>query len=125
MMLALTNDDLDAARGTLRDDAPIHLPYVVPLGDLQGARGLLAVHTELLQRTDQTFLSTRVGIVGHGDIVVTTNQVSANRGGRTITYHTAWTVRFAGEEIVEIWVHPSCAESEIADFYGFDDASRA
>jgi hypothetical protein len=53
--------------------------------------------------------------------VTTINDVNATRNGRSITYSTVWTFRFADGGVAEAWLHPSLPGREIARFYGFDE----
>ncbi len=91
----------------------------MPVGPLAGFDGIVALVLEMMGRCDGGFRSDFVDAMGAGSIVTTLNEVSATREGRSIAYNTVWTFRFAGDQVAEAWLHPSIAEHELADFYGF------
>ena len=111
--------DLDPARTLLGSDAILNVPAFLPVPDPQGFDGLVAIMLEMMAHADGGFASTLVDAIGTGEIVTTVNEVNATRGGRTITYHTVWTFRFADGVVAEAWLHPSLPGEEIRRFYDF------
>ena len=111
--------DLEPARRLLGSDAILNIPAFLPVPDARGFDGLVAIMLEMMSRSDGGFASTLVDAVGAGEIVTTVNEVNATRNGRSITYHTVWTFRFADGVVAEAWLHPSMPGEEIARFYGF------
>ena len=115
--------DLEPARRLLRSDAVLNIPAFVPVADARGFDGIVALLLEMASRCDDgRFDSTFVDAIGEGRIVTTINEVNATRNGRSITYNTVWTFRFADGVVVEAWLHPSLPGDEIARFYGFGEA---
>ncbi len=113
--------DLEPARQLLGTDAILNIPAFLPVPDPRGFDGLVAVMVEMMSRSDGGFASTLVDAIGAGQIVTTVNEVNATRHGRSITYHTVWTFRFADGVVAEAWLHPSMPGEEIARFYGFSE----
>jgi ketosteroid isomerase-like protein len=116
---AQAEGDLGPAQELIAGDAPIHVPSALEQGDLRGIDGMAKLILDLLGRSDGTFAASLIDAIGTGDIVTTLNQVTATRNGQTLSYDTVWTFRFHGNKVVEAWLHPSRAEKEIAQFYGF------
>ena len=80
---------------------------------------MIALVLEMMGRCDGGFESTFIDAIGAGRIVTTINQVNATRNGRSISYNTVWTFRFADDVVAEAWLHPSLPAQEIASFYDF------
>ena len=115
--------DLEPARRLLGPDAVLNIPAFVPVADPRGFDGMVALLLEMASRCeDGSFDSTFIDAIGAGRIVTTINEVNATRNGRSITYNTVWTFRFADGLVAEAWLHPSLASEEIARFYGFGEA---
>jgi ketosteroid isomerase-like protein len=115
--------DLGPARRLLSPDAVLNIPAFVPVADPRGFDGMVALLLEMASRCeDGSFDSRLVEAIGAGRIVTTINEVTATRNGRSITYNTVWTFRFADGVVAEAWLHPSLPGQEIARFYGFGES---
>ena len=115
--------DLEPARRLLRPDAVLNIPAFLPVADPRGFDGMVALLLEMASRCeDGSFDSRFIDAIGAGRIVTTINEVNATRNGRSITYNTVWTFRFADGVVAEAWLHPSLPGQEIARFYGFGEA---
>ena len=113
--------DLEPSRTLLGSDAVLNIPAFLPISDPRGFDGLIALVLEMMSRCDGGFESTFIDAIGAGRIVTTVNQVNATRNGRSISYNTVWTFRFADALVAEAWLHPSLPDQEIASFYGFGE----
>jgi hypothetical protein len=120
--IAQAAGDLEPARQLLGADAVLVVPAFLPVSDPRGFDGLVALMLEMMSRCDGGFSSTFIEAIGAGRIVTTLSEVNATRNGRSVTYNTVWTFRFADDMVAEAWLHPSLPADEIARFYGFDEA---
>lgn len=116
---AQSRGDLDPTRAVVHAEAVLHVPDFVPLTGLSGFDGLVTLVAEMMGRADGGFATDLVEAIGAGDIVTTVNQVTATRGGNTLTYNTVWVFRFQGDQVSEAWLHPSLPSTDIKDFYGW------
>ena len=119
--IAQAAGDLEPSRKLLGSDAVLNIPAFLPVTDLRGFDGLVALVSEMMSRCDGGFASVFIDAIGAGQIVTTVNQVNATRNGRSISYNTVWTFRFTDGVVSEAWLHPSLPDQEIASFYGFDE----
>ena len=113
--------DLEPSRQLIGPDAALNIPAFIPIPDPRGFDGMVALILEMMSRCEGRFESRFLDAVGAGDIVTTVNEVKATRNGRSISYNTVWTFRFADGVISEAWLHPSLPGADIARFYGFDE----
>jgi ketosteroid isomerase-like protein len=121
--IAQAAGDLEPAQRLLGPDAILNIPRFLPVVDPRGFDGMVALLLEMASRCDDgKFASTFIDAIGAGRIVTTVNEVKATRNGRSITYNTVWTFRFADDVVAEAWLRPSLPGGEIARFYGFREA---
>jgi len=113
--------NLEPSRKLLGTEAVLNIPAFLPISNPRGFDGLVAIVWEMMSRCDGAFESTFIDAIGEGLIVTTVNQVNATRNGRSISYNTVWTFRFADGTISDAWLHPSLPDHEIASFYGFGE----
>src|SRR4051794_9143337 len=94
-------------------DARVHVPDVLPFGDLRGFDGLMTVVNDLLRRSEDTFQVKYFDVVGAGNIVAVVNSAQAPRRNEDIKYNNLWTFRFEGDDVAEVWLTPSVPGTEI------------
>ena len=119
--IAQAAGDLEPSRALLGSDAVLNIPAFIPVTDPRGFDGLVALVLEMMGRCDGGFDSTFIDAIGAGRIVTTINQVNATRNGRSISYNTVWTFRFADGVVAEAWLQPSLPAHEVANFYDFGE----
>jgi ketosteroid isomerase-like protein len=111
--------DLEPIRALFEPTAPIHVPDFIPLPELRGLDGMIALVTEMTSSANGGFRSHLLEAIGAGDLVTTINAVTSTRGTTTIAYNNVWTFRLHSGKIAEAWLHPSLPSEQVANFYGW------